>query len=142
MRYRDLETWAKGYFTGLRYNPMPVFDRGPGTDVILQKALAAQRVIFFSLGGGGALTTEGLFDTPFITTRCIGKQRDGDDAEQMAIDLDIGLLSFESNRYMGDALVLSINRSGGGPQLLMRGAGDRYHFTCSYVVETKREGIR
>ena len=147
MRFADVKSWAEGYLAALRdpdgqlvYTPYtPMVLPGPASDAIVQKS-SPNELVFLTLGGGAGMTTEGLFDQPFLSVRAIGRQNDFTGAENLAYFLDAGLLAFDSNGIIGNAPVLRVARSGGAPALLMMDDASRYHFTCSYIVETQTEG--
>lgn len=146
MRYSDVQQFVAAQLTAVfEYGvnpskPLPVFSPGPAADQIVQKA-GPNALVFLTVGGGSAQGTEGLFDKPFIAVRAIGKQMDYDSAECLASDVDAILLSVSGNSLVGNANVLYVVRSGGGPLLLQQDAANRYHFSCSYIVETQAAQI-
>jgi hypothetical protein len=125
----------------LRYYPTPMTSPGPATDEGMQK-INSERLIFLSVGGGAGREVEGLFAKPFINVRSIGKQFSYEDSEQLAIDIDAAFMAIDSNGFIGNAPVLYVAHSGGEPMFLSMDAANRYHFTCSYIVETQTEGVR
>lgn len=141
MNFSDVETFVHDGYVALGYDAnsatFPVLDPGPATDANLQK-LSPGRVIFLTLGGGAGVTSEDLFDRPFITCRVIGDQGDYADAETLAQQLDHMFLAVNqvANRQIGTARVLYVARAGGGPVLLEKDSADRYHFTVTYITET------
>lgn len=136
MRYSDIESFVHAGLTALEYDPVPVLNPGPNTDPEVQKR-SPNAMVFLTVGGGSGLTTEQLFDLPFIIVRAVGKQHDFLSAETLAWDLDKLLLSVTSNTVIGTAKTLYINRTGAAPQLLLRDTADRYHFQCTYITETQ-----
>jgi hypothetical protein len=146
MRYRDAEAWAIDYLAGLVdsrgrrvYTQTPAVAPGPASDEMMQK-ISPDEIVFMTVGGGAASTVEGLFDNPFITVRTIGAQNDYQSAEDLAWYMDKGLLAIPDNGYMGEARIKPVARTGGVPALLSQDNASRYHFICSYIVETQAEG--
>lgn len=142
MKFSDLSTFVTAGFVALGYTPasmdgsFPLLDPGPPSMPSLLR-LAPGRMVFLTLGGGAGLTTELLYDRIFISARVIGRQNDFADAEQLAAQLDKMFLQVDSPRKIGTARALYITRTGGAPSLLEKDASDRYHFSCSYITETK-----
>jgi len=94
---------------------------GPGRGVILSR------------GGGPGLMLEWAFDQPIITIRTIGRQKDYDDGEQLAGDVDRFMLA-DSNVDVGGWRCLYVTRAGGGPTCIQVDTARRSHWSCSYVV--------
>lgn len=139
MIYADIRDYVKEQFAERGWdNPMPTFSPGPASDQIIQKC-GPGKLIFLTVGGGSSMTTEDLFDRPFITTRCVGSQMNYDMAEKLAWDLDYVLTSVVRNTLISSSSALYIQRSGGGPQLLSMDVANRYHFTGSYITESQRK---
>jgi hypothetical protein len=136
LTYTDMQVYLSSWLTGLQYNPLPVFNPGPGlnTDAI---DVSPARLVVLSLSSGAGLSTEEVFDRPGVQVRTVGLQMNYSDAEKLAQDIDRGMIAVDSSRYINGKWVLSIVRSGGGPSLLMKDDGDRYHFTCNYIVEVQ-----
>jgi hypothetical protein len=61
--------------------------RGVGDAVDLATA-KANRAVMLTRGAGPGLAWEQTFDRPIVTVRCIGRQRDYDDAERFAFAVD------------------------------------------------------
>lgn len=135
MRFADLKTFITPKLAARGYSPLPTISPGPSTDVRLLK-LTPNALVFMSLGDGRGFDTEQLFDQPFIRVRVIGTLNNYDYAEQLAYDIDADLCSVVGNAMVGNALARFINRAGGAPSLLLRDAGERYHFTCTYITAT------
>lgn len=140
MRYSDLEDFLSTKLQSLGYgnpgsDPMPTFDPGPATDARLQK-ISPKAIVFLAIGDGRGFDTEQLFDQPFIRTHIVGKTNNFPSAESLAMDVDKSLCSVVGNMMVGTALTRFINRAGGGPSLLTRDAGERYHFSCTYITST------
>lgn len=140
MKYDDLKDFLTAELESLGYGspgtqPMPMFDPGPSSDLRLQK-LTPRAIVFLSIGDGRGFETEQLFDQPFIRVRTIGTTNDFPSAESLAMDVDKSLCSVVSNMMVGTVLTRFINRAGGGPSLLTRDAGERYHFSCTYITAT------
>jgi hypothetical protein len=147
--YHDVETFTREGLTGLGYgaeNPdvaepartMPFLQPGPITSEQLQK-MTPQSVLFLQVGNGVGLTTEGLYDKPFITVRAIGMQSNYDSAEKLAFDVDkLFLADVPGPFLMGGARVLYVTRTGGAPQLVDFDSANRYHFQATYITEAQR----
>lgn len=147
MRYSDLVTFLTAGLTALGYgttNPdvgeplrtMPLINPGPATAAGLQR-LSPGTTLFVTLGNGIGLSTEHLFDRPFITVRSIGQQNDFDSAERLAYDVDKVLLSVDRNSQVGSTMALYINRTGGAPALIDFDSASRHHFQATYVTEAQ-----
>lgn len=140
MRYSDVRDFVSAGLTALGYGTakeLPDFDPGPNTTPALL-AKYVSTVVFLTVGNGIGMTTEEIFDQPFITVRVVGVQNDYDFAEQLAYDVDNILLSVDHNTVVGTAPTLRISRSGGPPQLIDFDSGSRYHFQNTYIAETER----
>jgi hypothetical protein len=134
MRYNDVYTFSRDKLALRGFSPD--FSPGPASDEIIQ-GLSPDDIVFLTVGGGAGETVEGLFMKPFITARVIGPQFSYEKAEEMAWALDDIYGAVDRNTDVGEAKVLSIVNSGGKPQLLQLDAANRYHFVCSYIVETQ-----
>lgn len=111
-----------------------VFNPGPATNQMLQK-LSPQAIVFISIGGGAGLTTEQMFDRPFIGIRVVGRQNDYDGAEELANVIDLSLLKRDTSGMVGSTYTLYITRTGGRPQVVEYDVANRYHFSCTYIAE-------
>lgn len=119
---------------------MPPMLPGPITSELMQKR-SPQAVLMIQVGNGVGLTTEGLYDKPFITVRTIGPQTKYADAERLAFDVDLILVPVSPPPgpfSMGGARVLYVTRTGGAPQLVDFDTADRYHFQATYITEAQR----
>jgi hypothetical protein len=134
LQFVDIETFLQAQLTVLGYNPLPVFDPGPGYNLDAQDASPDQMVLV-SIGAGAGFSTEQVFDQPMVQLRAIGKQSDYTDAEKLAQDCDKIMSGVAQSQFINGKWVTAINRVGGGPSLLIKDDGDRYHFTCNYIVE-------
>jgi hypothetical protein len=96
------------------------------------------RVIFVRLQGGPGYSLEGIKDTLTFSVECRGADRNFDDAEAIAWDVDRAvLLMGVSEPYTFDdgTLMYYIGRTGGPPsQLLVGDTAGRFAFTCNYYV--------
>ena len=117
--------------------PMPLFAPGPTSAAALTKK-SPQAIVWIAIQSGAGLTTEQLFDRPFVTIRSVGRQLDYDGAEKLAYDVDNALLALGGNATVGAAKVLYFTRTGGGPSLYNYDDADRYAFTCTYIAEVQR----
>jgi Bacteriophage minor capsid protein len=139
LTFSDVETYLQGYLLALdRYNPLPYFDPGPGATLDSQD-MNPDRMVICWIAAGAGFDSEMVFDRPMVQIRTIGLQMNYSDAEQLAYDCDRGMTAIDHSQYINGKWVLAITRSGGGPTLLMKDDGDRYHFTCSYIWEVTYE---
>jgi hypothetical protein len=97
--------------------------------------LSPDDIVFLMLGSGPGLSLDGLYDRVILTTRCIGKQNDYDQAEALALALDQIMRAFATPLPVGLSRSLYFTRTGGRPTEAPRDDADRYHFTCSYITE-------
>lgn len=134
LSYVDVASYLQGWLTGLGYDPLPYFDPGPGTDLDASDA-SPGRLVLLTIGSGIGFSTEQVFDRPMVQVRTAGLQMDYTDGEKLAQDCDRGMTAIASSQFLNGKWCLSINRVGGPPLLLLKDDGDRYHFTCSYIVE-------
>jgi hypothetical protein len=135
LSYSDVVEYLAGWLTGLGYDPLPVFDPGPGVDTDAID-VSPGRLVLLTLGSGAGYDVEMVFDRPAVFVRTVGNQMDYADAEKLAFDVDAGLtFPLDHSQLLGDKWLLSVVRAGGGPALLLKDDGDRYHFTCSYIME-------
>lgn len=135
MRYSDIESHLKDGLTALNYSPLPMIKPGLNTIPTLQKQ-TPNMMIFAELSNGQGLTSEGIFDRPYINIRTIGKQLSYSTAEKLAWDVD-KIMYVDGNATVGTVRVLYVARVGGGPQLVDYDSADRYHFQCTYVAEVQ-----
>jgi hypothetical protein len=134
LSFVDLETYLKGWLTEVGYDPLPYFDPGPGTDLNAIDA-SPGRLVLLTIGSGAGFTTEQVFDRPMVQVRTAGLQSDYSDAEKLSQDCDRAMTAVAQSQFLNGKWCLSINRLSGSPLLLLKDDADRYHFTCSYIVE-------
>lgn len=135
--YTNVKNYLSGYLTSLGgYPDLPTFDPGPGTDDNAVD-VSPDRLILLTFGPGAGLSVEYAFDQPAMQVRTAGIQMDYEDSEKLAFDVDRGLLKFDHSQMMDGVWVASITRAGGQPYLLGRDKGDRYHWTCNYIIQAK-----
>jgi len=136
LTYDDVRTLISDGLTVKNYNPLPVFQPGPGPDLDAQDSSPYQMVVVQLLAGLGQ-ATEGLFDKASFQIRAIGPQGDYTSAETLARDIDQVLMATVASRSASGKWGLPLYRTGGAPALLMQDNGDRYHFICSYIWEVE-----
>lgn len=136
LTFSDIEAYLSGYLTSVGYDPLPVFDPGPGIDLDAQD-INPDRLVLCSLSAGAGFDVEMIFDRPVVALRTVGMQTDYADAEKLAYDCDRGMTNIDHSQFVNGKWVLAITRVGGGPALLLKDNGDRYHFTCNYIVEVE-----
>lgn len=133
--YTDVEEYLSAWLTAADYNPLPVF--APGTDADALD-IAPNQLVLVSVGSGPGLDTEGIFDRPNIQIRAAGNQQDYEDAEKLAYTLDQAMFALGgSTKLASGKWSLTVSRAGGGPALLLKDDGGRYHFTCNYIWEVQ-----
>lgn len=136
MKYSDVKDFLENALTLEGYDPLPLFNPGPATTTALGQ-LSAGAIVFLQVGSGAGLTTENLFDRPFITVRVVGVQNDFDYAENLASFIDKTFLAVDGNAVVGEAKSLYITRTGGAPENIDFDNASRYHFQASYITETQ-----
>lgn len=109
------------------------FDGTPWTDIQDRKA------IVLGLYGGGPDQFERTFDQPGLQVLARGDQTDHAGARDLAYQIDSVFETAVPPLTLGGAWVISINRVGGPPRLLMRDTSRRFIFTCNYVFLSARQ---
>lgn len=95
------------------------------------------RIIYVRLSSGPGYTMEGIQDNITFTVECRGADRNYDDAEYIAWDLDRSILRYGDQPHtFGDGTYqYFIGRTGGPPtNLVVADTSGRYAFTCNYYV--------
>lgn len=135
LKYREVVDYLTTGLSGLGYDPLPAFSPGPVSN---QNALtiSSGAILFINVGGGAGMSTELLYESPFIAIRCVGKAGDFNWAEKFADDVDKLLLRFPSNTKAGDTRVAGIFRAGGRPEMVTWDTNERYHIQCTYIAES------
>lgn len=108
-----------------------------GAEVFNDRIPPTGRIIYVRMGSGPGYDLEGVQDNLTFTVECRGADRNFDDAEYIAREVDDAIL-----RYGGDPYTFSdgtymyfIGRTGGAPsELLVADTAGRYAFTCNYYV--------
>jgi hypothetical protein len=136
VKYSQIRDYLKTYLAGLGYDPLPTFDPGPGAD---SNALdrSPDRLVLLTFGSGAGLSQEYAIDNPALYVRTVGGQADYDDSQQLSQDVDKGLLKLDHSQFVNGIWITSVQRAGGNPTLLLKDDGDRYHFTCTYIIGAK-----
>lgn len=118
-------------------DPEITYDPGPYTGESVLKH-APGKMVIVQRSGGGLMTTEKLIDSPVWVVYVIGDQGEPVQAvEARAMNLDAGLQAVDSSQDVQGTWTLSINRVGGGPELVNLDTAERLHFTCSYVAQAE-----
>jgi hypothetical protein len=136
LSYNDVKGYLTTALDALDYDPLPVFDPGPGSDPTVQD-LSPNMMVIITLTPGAGLDMEEVFDRPGFQIRSIGPQQDYGAAEKLAQDIDRALVALDQSQSINGKWTLSVVRSGGSPALLLSDDGDRYHFTCNYIWEVQ-----
>lgn len=121
---RHLQEWIEAHISS-------------GAKVFTDRLPPTGRIIYVRLGGGPGYDMEGAQDNITFTAECRGADRNYDDAEQIAWDLDRAILRYGDQPHdFGDgAYQYFVGRLGGSPsQLLVADTSGRYAFTCNYFV--------
>ena len=137
LAYVDVQSYLETQLTGLGYDPLPLFEPGPATNIITQD-LSPGMMVIISIGSGPGYDMEKVFDRVMVQIRAIGNQQDYTSAESLAYDIDrqMGDLNGPTaTRWINGKRILEINRAGGAPTLLLLDDAERHHFTCNYVWE-------
>jgi len=121
---RHLVEWIEGHITS-------------GAKVYNDRIPPTGRIIYVSLSSGPGYSLEGTQDNITFTAESRGADRNYDDAEAIAWDLDTQIF------HMGDVpyeftdgtYQYFLGRTGGPPtQILVADTAGRYAFTCNYYV--------
>ena len=95
------------------------------------------RIIYVRLGSGPGYSMEAMQDNITFTVECRGADRNFDDAELIAWDVDRAILMYGSQPHsFGDGTYqYFIGRTGGPPaELTVSDTSGRYAFTCNYYT--------
>jgi hypothetical protein len=144
--YSDVESFLSTGLADLGYtdwNPnvgaqtttMPLINPGPFLPPL--DKLSPQAMVFATVGNGSGLELEQTYDGVFIVARVLGPQNDFPTAERLAMDIDTMLLRLNSPAMLGTTRVLSVQRTGGRPQLVDYDDSNRYHFQTTYIARAK-----
>lgn len=125
MKFRHLKPLIEQVIATQGLNRVNVY---PGPDI---PDYPGMNVVLSRYGGPG-LELEGLYDQRAWQVRVIGDQGEYDAAEDLADNIDIALIGHLPGN-IGPDRVLSIQRVGGSPSVLMYDDAERVHFVCSYV---------
>lgn len=96
--------------------------------------IGKDRMVIINRSGGLPTTTEGHLAQPIFTVRCIGKQRNPDDAEALAMWVDLQLAGSPPMTLFGSKMVQKCVRAGGEPTPIMEDEAFRVHYSCSYIL--------
>lgn len=114
---------------------VPPFDVGPYDPDNAQRWPG--RMVIMSPWTGGPMTTEKMFDNQGWMIDVLGEQNNFDDAYDIAVAIDKIWNRVDSTQDVNGVQVNSINRAGGGPNLIsFEPASSRYHFNCPYIVQS------
>lgn len=111
---------------------MPLINPGPFLPPL--DKLSPQAMVFATVGNGAGLELEQAYDGVFITARVLGPQNDFESTERLALDVDTLFLRLNSPALLGRTRVLSVQRSGGRPDLIDYDDSNRYHFQTTYIA--------
>ena len=98
----------------------------------------ADRLIVLTVTGGPGSSLERLFDTHAFQARCRGAQRNPQDAETLAGQVDDALLNATLPARVGGRHVPRIDRAGSPPAAFARDSAGRDSFVCSYLLTIAR----
>lgn len=93
----------------------------------------AGRMLILTRSGGPGLTMDWAIDQPIVSLRCVGRQRDPEDAQLFADAVDAMMLT-GSSVTVGSLRVLYVARTGGAPTHITTDRSRRAHYSCSYVI--------
>lgn len=125
MRYSELQTWTEEILVAVN---MPGVTIAPGPEL---PDIPGPFVVWTPYGGPG-LDADGALDAQSWQFRSAGEQMNYQSAEDLAMALDMAVISHESGK-IADRWVAYIQRVGGAPSALMTDDSDRTQFVCSYV---------
>jgi hypothetical protein len=95
------------------------------------------RIIYVRMSSGPGLDLEGVQDNITFTIECRGSDRNYDDAELIAWDVDRAILQYgrQPHEFGDGSYMYFVGRAGGPPsQLIVADTAGRYAFTCNYYV--------
>lgn len=121
---RHLVEWIEGRITS-------------GAKVYNDRIPPTGRIIYVRLGSGPGYSMEAMQDNITFTVECRGADRNFDDAELIAWDVDRAILMYGSQPHsFGDGTYqYFIGRTGGPPaELTVSDTSGRYAFTCNYYT--------
>jgi hypothetical protein len=136
LAYDDVVVYLTKYLETLgTYSPLPVFSVGVDADA---QDISPYQLVLLTVGAGAGFDVEGIFDQPAVQVRTVGAQQDYNSGERLARDLDKAMFALgPSSTLTNGKRVLTVSRTGGGPSLLLKDDGGRYHFTCNYIWEVE-----
>jgi hypothetical protein len=95
------------------------------------------RVIYVAMQSGAGIALEGVQDNLTFSVECRGADRNFDDAELIARDVDLAILSYGYSPWAfpdGEYLYF-MGRTGGPPaELRVADSLGRFAFTCNYYA--------
>lgn len=116
-----------------------VGDLWPGIDIRTGVADSAtlnemkDRAILITPGVGPGFSTSMHIDRTMWTLRCIGQQRNAQDGQSLALQVDRLFLA-DRPTMIGRFRSLGVWRAGSRPTYVLTDAARRAHYTCSYVI--------
>ena len=108
-----------------------------GAEVYNDRIPPTGRIIYARMSGGPGYGLEGVQDSITFTAECRGADRNYDDAEYIAWDLDRAVLRYGDQPHtFGDGThQYFVDRTGGPPsQIVVADTSGRYAFSCNYYV--------
>lgn len=108
-----------------------------GAEVFNDRIPPTGRIIYVRMGSGPGYDLEGVQDNLTFTVECRGADRNFDDAEYIAREVDDAILRYGGDPYtfLDGTYMYFIGRTGGAPsELLVADTAGRYAFTCNYYV--------
>jgi hypothetical protein len=135
LAYQDVVDYLTPKLEALNYDPMPVFNPGPGVNIDATDVSPNMLVIITFTPGGGP-DSEYLFEKQAFQVRTVGPQMDYSGAEKLAQDVDGAFYGFQISQEVNGKWWLSVWRIG-SLAMLMKDDGDRYHFTGNYILEVE-----
>jgi hypothetical protein len=119
-----LKKWLEKYVTS-------------GAKVYIDQMPDTGRVIFITMQPGPGLELEGLLDNPAFNIQCRGAERDYEDAEAIALEVDSIILEYGHLGFeMSDVVVQMMDRTGGAPQQInIADRASRFAFSCNYYAK-------
>lgn len=108
-----------------------------GAEVFNDRIPPTGRIIYVRMGSGPGYNLESIQDNLTFTLECRGADRNFDDAEYIAREVDDAILRYGVEPYMfsDETYMYFIGRTGGAPsELLVADTSGRYAFTCNYYV--------
>lgn len=99
---------------------------------------APDRIVLLTPAGGPGLRLDGAVDEQTYNVRSRGLQRDPEDAQQIAAEVDRLIDGTEGPITVGDVRVVALWRVGSPPAMLAVDSAGRTHYSATYLFSACR----